>query len=130
MGIRKRRPPMPTTFFDWRQLPFREIWAVDTEFYPGPGLANGATPGDAPTPLCLVALEMRSGRLVRQWQNELGPFPPYALGPDSLVIGYMVSAELGVHIALGWPQPANVLDPYLEFRHCVNDGSVEERDKG
>jgi len=50
-------------------LPFREIWAVDTEFYAGPGKANGGVDGDAPTPLCLVALELRSGRIVRLWQH-------------------------------------------------------------
>ena len=30
---------------DWRDLPFREIWVVDTEFYPGSGLANGGVVG-------------------------------------------------------------------------------------
>jgi len=121
---------MPTTFSDWQDLPFREVWAVDTEFYPGPGLANGGQEGDAITPLCLVALEMRSGRLVRQWQNEFGRCPPYSIDPGSVVLGYMASAELGTHLALDWPQPANVLDPYIEFRHHVNDGSIEKRDKG
>jgi hypothetical protein len=121
---------MPAMYSDWRELPFRELWAVDTEYYPGPGLANGGQKGDAITPLCLCALEMRSGRLGRLWQNELGLFSPYELGPDSLIISYLATAELGFHIALGWPQPANVLDPYVEFRHHTNDGSVEKRDKG
>jgi DNA polymerase I len=117
---------------DWRDLPFREIWALDTEFYPGPGLSNGGRDGDPTTPLCLVALEMRTGRLIRLWQDELGPSPPYSIGPDSVVMGYMASAELGTHLALNWPQPANVLDPYIEYRHYCNDGSLEpqDRDKG
>jgi hypothetical protein len=50
---------------DWTDLPFREIWVVDSEFYPGPGLANGGREGDASTPLCLVAKELRTGRVVR-----------------------------------------------------------------
>jgi hypothetical protein len=50
---------------DWQQLPFAEIWIVDFEFYPGPGKRNGGRDGDAVTPLCLVALEMRSGKVVR-----------------------------------------------------------------
>ena len=118
--------------FDWRDLPFREVWCVDTEFYPGMGLANGATFGDATTPLCLVALEMRSGRLVRLWQDELGRFPPYRLDSDALMIGYMLAAEFGCHIALGWGEPACALDAYVEFRHFANDGSVKsgDRDKG
>ena len=118
--------------FDWRQLPFPEIWVVDTEFYPGPGKANGGVDGDPITPLCLVALEMRSGRLIRLWQNELGLFPPYRLDADALIIGYMLAAEFGFHIAKGWGKPARALDAYLEFRHYVNDGSVKssDRDKG
>jgi hypothetical protein len=65
---------------DWRGLPFREIWTVDTEYYPGRGLANGGRDGDPITPLCLVALEMRTGRLIRQWQGEFGPLPPTRSG--------------------------------------------------
>jgi hypothetical protein len=122
---------MTIAYRDWRDLPFREIWAVDTEYYPGPGLANGGQQGDPITPLSLCALEMRSGRLVRLWQDELGPFPPYEVGPDSLVISYLATAELGFHVALGWPQPANVLDLCVEFYHHTNDGSIEtKREKG
>lgn len=117
---------------DWRELPFRESWVVDTEYYPGPGKANGGRDGDAITPLCLVAYEMRSGRTVRLWQDELGPFPPYRLDADALVMGYMISAEYDFHIACGWGEPACALDPYVEFRHFVNDGSIKagDRDKG
>jgi DNA polymerase-1 len=116
----------------WRDLPFEELWVVDTEYYPGPGLANGGREGDAITPLCLVALEMRSGRIVRLWQDEFGPFPPYRLDAGALVMGYMISAEFGSHIALGWGCPARALDPYVEFRHFVNDGTVKsgDREKG
>jgi hypothetical protein len=123
---------IPTLYRDWRELPFREIWAVDTEFYPGPGKANGGVDGDTPTPLCLVALELRSGRMVRLWQDEFGPFPPYRLDADAIVFGYMLSAEFGTHIARGWGRPACALDCYLEYRHCVNDGAVKakDRDKG
>jgi DNA polymerase I len=117
---------------DWRGLPFREIWCVDFEYYPGRGLNNGGREGDQTTPLCLVALEMRSGRVIRQWQDELGPFPPYRLDGDALIIGYMISAEFGCHVALGWGQPAWALDPYVEFRHYTNDGTLKsgDRDKG
>jgi DNA polymerase I len=121
-----------TIYSDWRELPFREIWCVDTEFYPGPGKANGGVDGDASTPLCLVAHELRSGHVVRLWQDEFGRFPPYRLDSDALVIGYMLSAEFGTHIAIGWGQPACALDAYLEFRHYVNDGALKaaDREKG
>jgi len=123
---------MVTIYSDWRQLPFREIWIVDTEFYPGPGLANGGVEGDTLTPLCLVALEMRSDRLVRLWQDELGLFPAYRLDPDVLIVGYVLPAEFGFHIAKGWGEPACALDAYVEFRHYVNNGAIKggDRDKG
>src|SRR6476469_4074907 len=118
--------------FDWRQLPFREIWAVDTEFYPGLGLANGGVVGDPITPLCLVALEMRSRRLVRLWRDQLGPFPPYRLDNEALIVGYNLAAEFGFHVAKGWGEPACALDAYVEFRHATNDGLVMsgDREKG
>src|SRR6516162_7373812 len=121
-----------TAIFDWRDLPFHEIWCIDTEFYPGAGLANAARHGDAMTPLAIVALEMRSGRLIRLWQDELGRFPPYRVDNDALVVGYMLAAEFGFHIARGWGEPACALDAYIEFRHHVNDGAAksEDRDKG
>jgi DNA polymerase I len=81
--------------FSWRDLPFREVWCIDFEFYPGAGLVNGGRAGDKATPLCLVALEMRSGRIVRLWQDEFGPFPPYRLDADALIVGYTISAEFG-----------------------------------
>jgi DNA polymerase-1 len=122
---------MPT-ICNWQDLPFREIWVVDFEFYPGTGTAHGGREGDASTPLCLVALEMRSGRIVRQWQDEFGPFPPYRLDSDALVISYLLSAEYGCHIARGWGQPACAIDAYVEFRHYTNDGTIKsgDRDKG
>jgi DNA polymerase family A len=120
------------TISDALQLPFLEIWVVDTEFYPGPGLANGGVAGDPVTPLCLVALEMRSGRIVRLWQDQFGPFPPYRLDNEALMVGYMVAAEFGVHAALGWGEPVHALDAYVEFRHTTNDGAVKggDREKG
>src|SRR5690242_10656398 len=93
--VLRRRPTTMTICRDWHELPFQEIWCVDTEYYPGAGRANGGRDGYAITPLCLVAYEMRTGRTVRLWQDELGRFPPYRLDADALIIGYMISAELG-----------------------------------
>ena len=84
------------------------------------------------TPLCLVAHEIAAGRTVRLWQDEFGPFPPYRLDPEALFVSYACAAEFGVHLALGWGEPACALDSYVEFRHCVNNGAVksEDREKG
>jgi hypothetical protein len=118
--------------YDWRELPFGEIWLVDTEYYPGTGLSHGGVEGDPITPLCLVAYEMRSGRTVRLWQNQLGRFPPYRLDNEALFNSYNLAAEFGFHIARGWGEPACALDAYIEFRHCTNDGSLKsgDREKG
>jgi hypothetical protein len=110
-------------------LPFHEIWAVDTEYYPGPGYAHGGRDGDRITPLALVAIEMRTGQTVRLWQDGLGLAPPYRLDPDVLIISYMATAEMGFHLACGWAQPANLLDLYIEFRHLTNDARVTTSDE-
>jgi DNA polymerase-1 len=122
-----------TAICDWCDLPFAEIWLVDVEYYPGLGLDHGGVEGDPSTPLCLVAHEMRSGRTIRLWQDELGRFPPYRLDNSALFISYMLTAEYGsAHLACGWGEPACALDAYVEFRHYVNDGSVQSgsREKG
>jgi hypothetical protein len=77
---------------------------------------------------------MRCGRVrvVRLWQDEFGPSPPYRLDADALFISFFGTAEFGTHIALGWGEPACALDAYVEFRHFTNDGRVKsgEREKG
>src|SRR5205823_12552036 len=79
--------------------------------------------------LCLVALEIRTGRVIRLSQDEFGPFPPYRLDAGALFVSFMSSAEYGCHIALGWGQPACSLDPHVEFRHYTNDGRVNSGDR-
>jgi hypothetical protein len=93
---------------------YREVWLVDFEF--------SAPPGERPTPVCLAAREFRSGRALRLWQDDLRGrrLPPYPTGPDVLFVAYFASAELGCHLALGWPLPSRVLDLYAEFRHRTN----------
>jgi hypothetical protein len=110
---------------------FSSLW-IDPGLGPGAGLANGGRDGDPSTPLCLVAVEMRSGRIVKQWQGGFTPFPPYCLDTRSLFISYLLSAEFGFHQALGWGQPAAALDAYVEYRHYVNDGAIKsgDREKG
>jgi DNA polymerase-1 len=96
----------------FEQLPYAEIWAVDFEF--------DAKPGENPEPVCLIAWELRSGRKVRLWRDQLGEAPPYPTGPNSLFVAYYASAEIGCHLALGWPVPERVLDLFTEFRNRTN----------
>ncbi|WP_397533886.1 DNA polymerase [Roseateles sp.] len=92
---------------------YTEVWVVDFEFR--------AAPGERPDPVCLVAHEVNSGREIRLWEDELKTGPcPYPTDPDSLVVAYYASAEMGCHLALDWPLPANVLDLYAEFRVETN----------
>ncbi len=89
---------------------FAEVWLADFEFL--------APAGERPTPICCVALELRSGRLVRLWDAELQQ--PLRMAPTALYVAYYASAEMGCHIALGWPLPSYVLDLFAEFRVLTN----------
>jgi DNA polymerase I len=95
-------------------LEFSEIWLVDFEFY--------GKPGDVPTPLCMVAREFKTGRILKLWDHELRnqSVPPYSVSQVSLFVAYYASAEFSCHLALGWRLPANVLDLYVEFRNLTN----------
>lgn len=92
---------------------FSEVWAVDFEFR--------ADPGERPVPVCLVAQELLGGGPpIRLWADQFGAMPPYAIGPDSLLVAYYAPAEMNCHLALSWPMPENVLDLYAEFRTLTN----------
>jgi hypothetical protein len=101
---------------DWSQH-FREIWAVDFEFQ--------ALTGERPAPRCMVARELKSGRLVRLWFADGGPTDsPFGTGPEVLFLAYYASAELGCFLALNWPLPARILDLFAEFRNLTNGLAV------
>jgi hypothetical protein len=66
---------------------FRQVWFADFEFT--------ASAGERPVPLCVVARELRTGRLVRTWLADGAPIaPPYPTGPDVLFVAYYASAEV------------------------------------
>ena len=96
---------------------FPEVWLADFEF--------NASAGQRPSPICMVARELRTGRTLRCWQDELlaQREPPYPLGPEALFVAYYASAEIGCHLALNWPMPARILDLFAEFR-CGTSGST------
>ena len=93
---------------------FREILALDFEF--------NQTPGNLPEIRCMVAKELRSGRVIRLWADQLTRLsaPPFGTGSDTLVIAYFSTAELGCFISLDWQLPCCVLDLFVEFRNMTN----------
>lgn len=93
---------------------FAEVWFLDFEF--------NAKEGDPPSPICLVAREFSTGRLVRAWEDELRRMPsaPFATDDRSLLVAYYASAEVGCFFSLGWNAPRFVLDLFTEFRALTN----------
>jgi DNA polymerase I len=55
-----------------------EIWCVDFEFI--------ARPGELPDVVCLVAHELKSGRTLRLWRNQLRATPPYRIDASALFV--------------------------------------------
>jgi DNA polymerase-1 len=96
-------------------LPFREVWLCDFEFR--------APEGERPWPVCMVAREHITGREIRLWRDDLIKLSaaPFCTGPDTLFIGYFVSAEISNFLELGWPLPLNILDLFAEHR-CATNG--------
>ena len=96
------------------RLPFRQVVALDFEF--------SAPPGERPRrPVCMVARELHSGRLVRLWEDEFPSRPPFDTGADTLYIAFAIDAELGCHLALGWPLPTRLLDLRIEQLWATNN---------
>lgn len=92
-------------------LPFREVWALDFEYV--------AKSGARPVPVCMVARELTSGRLIRLWQDGLTE-PPFPISDDILFVAYYASAEVGCFLELGWPVPTRIVDLFAEFRRATN----------
>jgi hypothetical protein len=95
-------------------MTFHDVVAADFEFT--------ARPGEPPDPICLVARSLESGVTYRLWRDELlqRTEPPYSTDEDTLFFAYYASAEIGCHLALGWPPPSCALDLFTEFRNLTN----------
>jgi DNA polymerase I len=112
LSSRNGQPVTPT------DLPFEEIWLHDFEFVP--------QPGERPDVVCLAANELRSGRTLRLWRDELGEIPPYRTDDGVLFVNFIANAECACHLALGWPLPANVIDLSPTFRNLTNGRCTPE----
>jgi DNA polymerase I len=93
---------------------FREIVVADFEYQ--------VEPGGNPNPVCMVARELRSGRVHRLWRDELrrASCPPHPTNQDTLYVAFYAPAELGCFVELKWQFPENILDLFTEFRRNYN----------
>ena len=97
---------------DIQEFPYGAIWLADFEFV--------SRDGERPVPVCMVARELRSDRLVRLWQDDLDVSPPFPVGEDNLFVAYNAVAELSCFLVLGWQMPMRILDLYTEFKAKCN----------
>jgi hypothetical protein len=76
-------------------------------------------PGGLPNVLCMVAYELNEHlqhvRTYRLWRGDFGSRPPFDIGPDTLVVGYSLWAEMTCFQVLGWPFPQHVLDLHTAY---------------
>jgi len=93
---------------------FREIWHVDFEFR--------QDENHCPVPVAMFAKEHRTGAEIAMRRNQLlaSVRAPFDVGPDTLVIGYSVVAELSCFRVLRWPLPRYVLCTYFETSAAIN----------
>ena len=99
-------------------LRYDEVILHDFEFVPGHG--------EHPDVVCLAWHELKSGRSVALWRDELGERPPYRTDRAALFINFVANAECACHLALGWRLPANILDLSPAFRNLTNGRSAPE----
>ena len=54
------------------------------------------------------------------WRGEFGSTPPFDIGPDALVVGYSLWAEMTCFLVLGWRFPVHVFDLHTAFLATSN----------
>ena len=81
-------------------------------------------PGNPPNVLCMVAYvldeNLQHVDTIRQWRGEFGPTPPFNIGPDTLVVGYSLWAEMTCFLALHWQLPMWVYDLHTAYLSATN----------
>jgi DNA polymerase I len=98
---------------------FEEVWLHDFEFV--------SKSGEIPDVVCLCARELRTGRTLRLWRDQLlAGVAPYRTDSKVLFINFVANAECSCHLSLGWPVPKNVLDLSPAFRKIANGRHTPE----
>jgi DNA polymerase-1 len=106
------------------RLPYPAVWAIDFEF---------RHPDGYPLPehiRCMVARDIKSGRELRLWADELPPDPPFDVDRD-LFVAFAADAEWSCFLKKrDWRLPAHVIDlryEYLALRNAVLRGRQARR---
>lgn len=91
---------------------FPRLVFLDFEFH--------APLGEPPDPICMVAVEhgpdgQRTYRLTQR-DLAMSSQPPFPVGPETVLVSFYASAEIGCFLSLGWNPLAKTLDLYTEFR--------------
>jgi len=80
--------------------------------------------GGLPRVLCMVAQvldeNLRHLQTIRLWRGDFGVAPPFDIGPDTLVVGYSLWAEMTCFIQLGWKFPAHLFDQHTAYLATSN----------
>jgi DNA polymerase I len=109
-----------TTISELLEL-YDEVWAFDFEYV--------SKPGERPDVVSLAAIELRSGRTISLWRDELDALkgiPPYRTDAKVLFVSFVANAEVSCHLALDWPVPKHVLDLSPVFRALTNGRHAPE----
>jgi hypothetical protein len=104
------------------ELPFGRVILEDFEFI--------SAPGEHPDVVCGVFHDLCTGQTTSLWRDQLAAWPPYDIGPDTVVVCFVANAELACHLALGWPLPKHVLDLSPEFKCQVNGKGISRKNQG
>lgn len=93
---------------------FDEIWAIDFEF-------NQSQERNMNI-VCMCAKELKSGRTIKMWSDELKKHStaPFRLDDKVCFIAYMASAEWSSFLSLGWELPKTTIDFYAVFKNITN----------
>ena len=104
------------------QSPRRHVVA-DFEFRPAHGIE-----GNPVEVVCGCFKQSETGESATLWFDELGGLtkPPFFDEPNTVLVAYFATAELGCFRALGWSTDIEVVDLYAEFRTLTNGLELPE----
>lgn len=81
-------------------------------------------PGGLPNVLCMVVYvldeHLRHVHTIRLWRGEFGSTPPFAAGPDTLVVAYSAWAEMICFQVLNWKFPTHIFDQHTAYLAASN----------